>query len=71
MIIGNVVSIVVAPPAQIGDSLPKYLTNNGAPSKANISRIILAIKAIVPNSAANCAPSVGSFSSVIKMEDYE
>ena len=38
--IGNVVSIVVAPPAQIGDSLPKYLTNNGAPSKANISRII-------------------------------
>ena len=34
--IGNVVSIVVAPPAQIGDSLPKYLTNNGAPSKANI-----------------------------------
>jgi len=51
--IGNVVSIVVAPPAQIGDSLPKYLTNNGAPSKANISRIILAIKAIVPNSAAN------------------
>lgn len=70
--IGNVVSIVVAPPAQIGDSLPKYLTNNGAPSKVNISRIILAIKAIVPNSAANnCAPNVGSFSSVIKMDDNE
>ena len=69
--IGNVVSIVVAPPAQIGDSLPKYLTNNGAPSKANISRIILAIYAIVPNCAANRAPGVGSSSSVIKMEDNE
>ena len=45
--IGNVVSIVVAPPAQIGDSLPKYLTNNGAPSKANISRIILAIQQLL------------------------
>ena len=49
---GNVVSIVVAPPAQIGARRPKYLTNNGAPNNANISRIILAINAIVPNSVA-------------------
>lgn len=69
--IGNVVSIVVAPPAHIGDSRPKYLTNKGAPNKANISRKILAIKAIVPSSAANCAPSVGAFNSVIKIDERE
>lgn len=51
VIIGNVVSIVVAPPTEIGANLPKYLTSNGAQSKAVISRMIFDNKAIVPNSA--------------------
>ncbi len=69
--IGRVVSMVVAPPAQMGASLPKYLANNGAPRSANISRMILAIKAMVPNSAAACTPMLGSFSWVIRIEDKE
>ena len=48
--IGSVVSIVVAPPTEIGASLPKYFTSKGAPSKAVISRMILESNAIVPNS---------------------
>ena len=47
--IGKVVSKVVAPPAQIGDNRPKYLTKRGAPRRAIISRMIFAIKAIVDN----------------------
>lgn len=43
VIIGRVVSIVVAPPTEIGASFPKYFTNNGAHSKAMISRMILEI----------------------------
>ena len=39
--IGSVVSIVVAPPTEIGASFPKYFTSKGAPSKAVISRMIL------------------------------
>ena len=53
---GKVVSIVVAPPAQIGDNRPKYLTKRGAPRRAIISRMIFAIKAIVPNSVASWTP---------------
>ena len=52
VIMGNVVSIVVAPPAQIGANRPNTRTNNGAPNKVKISRKILLIRAIVPNSAA-------------------
>ena len=48
--IGSVVSIVVAPPTEIGASFPKYFTSKGAPSKAVISRMILESNAIVPNS---------------------
>ena len=48
---GRVVSIVVAPPILIGANFPKYLTNNGAHSRVIISRMILARRAIVPNSA--------------------
>ncbi len=51
VITGRVVSIVVAPPAQIGANLPNQQTNKGAPNKVIISRIILAVKANVPNSA--------------------
>ena len=50
VIIGRVVSIVVAPPTEIGASFPKYFTNKGAHSKAIISRMILESNAIVPNS---------------------
>ena len=38
VMIGRVVSIVVAPPTEIGASFPKYFTNKGAHSKAIISR---------------------------------
>ena len=51
VMIGRVVSIVVAPPAEIGARLPNHLTSNGAASKVTISRDILASKATVPNSA--------------------
>ena len=50
VMIGSVVSIVVAPPTEIGASFPQYFTNNGAHSKAMISRMLLASNAIVPNS---------------------
>ena len=60
---GRVVSIVVAPPAQIGANLPNQQTSKGVPSKVIISRIILAVKAKVPNSAPRY--------SVIKTEDRE
>ena len=51
VIIGNVVSIDVAPPTDIGASFPKYFTNNGASNKAESSLMILDIKAITPSSA--------------------
>ena len=51
VMMGRVVSIVVAPPILIGANFPKNLTSNGAQSNVNISRMILAIRAIVPNSA--------------------
>ena len=50
VMMGRVVSIVVAPPTEIGASLPKYFTRNGAPSNAMISRMMLDNNAIVPNS---------------------
>lgn len=50
IIIGKVVSMVVAPPAAIGASFPKYFTITGAKSNVIISRRILASNAMVPNS---------------------
>ena len=44
---GNVVSIVVAPPAEIGASFPKNFTRNGAHNKTISSRTIFASSAIV------------------------
>ena len=51
IIIGKVVSIVVAPPAAMGDKFPKYRTIRGAKSRVSISRTIFARSAIVPSSA--------------------
>ena len=68
---GRVVSIVVAPPAQIGARGPKNRTHKGAPKSAIISRIILVIKAIVPSSAADCTPNETDFRSVIITDDKE
>ena len=48
-IMDNVVSMVVAPPTEIGDNLPKYLAKNGANNKAIISRVIFDNNAIVPS----------------------
>lgn len=51
VMMGNVVSIVVAPPTLMGANLPKYLAISGAHSSVIISRKILASKAMVPSSA--------------------
>ena len=63
VMIGRVVSIVVAPPTEIGANFPKYFTSNGAHSRAMISRMILESNAIVPSS--------GPLYSVIKMLESE
>ena len=63
IMIGKVESMVVAPPAAMGASFPKYLTISGANSKVKISRNILASNAIVPSSIP--------LYSVIKMLDKE
>ena len=51
VMIGNVVSMVVAPPTLIGASLPKYFASSGAHSRVRISRQMLARRAMVPSSA--------------------
>ena len=71
VMIGRVVSIVVAPPAHIGAKRLKNFTKTGAPSNAIISRIIFVINAIVPNSVASCMPDEAVFSSVMRMDDSE
>ena len=50
VMMGKVVSMVVAPPHDIGAKGPKNLTNSGAPNKVKTSRMILASRATVPNS---------------------
>ena len=62
-VIGRVVSIVVAPPDDMGARFPNHLTSKGANSSVIISRDILDSKAIVPNSAP--------LYSVMKMLDNE
>ena len=62
-IIGSVVSIVVAPPAEIGANLLKYFTNRGANRSVIISRDMFDNNATVPNSAP--------LYSVIKILDNE
>ena len=59
MMIGNVVSIVVAPPAEIGASRPKTVDIQGARSNVAISRMMLLRRAMVPSS--------GPLYSVMKM----
>ena len=49
MWIGSVVSIEVAPPAAIEESLPKYFTNMGARSMVPNSLIILDKRAVAPS----------------------
>lgn len=71
VMMGSVVSIVVAPPAQMGESRPKYFTNRGAPTNAVISRIMLAIRAIVPSSVAACSPMSAVLSWVMRIDDKE
>src|SRR3712207_7417809 len=63
VMIGSVVSIVVAPPAEIGARLPNQRTNRGAASNVSISLQILANNAIVPNS--------GPLDSVMKILESE
>ena len=63
VIIGRVVSIVVAPPDDMVARFPNHLTSKGANSSVIISRDILDSKAIVPNSAP--------LYSVMKMLDNE
>ena len=51
VMMGSVVSIVVAPPAEMGARFPNHRTSNGAASSVRISRLILASRAMVPSSA--------------------
>ena len=60
---GNVVSIVVAPPAEIGAKFPNQRTKSGAHNRVIISRMMFYSKAIVPSS--------GPLYSVMKMLDNE
>ena len=59
-IIGRVVSIEVAPPADIGARRPKIVASTGAPRRVMISRNILESNAIVPSSAPRLLGSVFS-----------
>ena len=61
--IGKVVSIVVAPPAEIGAKGPKSFAIKGAPKSVSISRMMFAKRAMVPSSAPRY--------SVIKMLERE
>lgn len=63
VIIGRVVSMVVAPPEDIGAKFPNHLTNNGAANNVKISRAILDKRAMVPSS--------GPLYSVIKILERE
>lgn len=51
VMIGSVVSIVVAPPEEIGARFPNHLTSKGAASRVIISLEMFESNAIVPNSA--------------------
>ena len=51
VMMGSVVSIVVAPPDEMGARLPKHRTISGAPNKVIISRAMFESKATVPSSA--------------------
>ena len=71
VIMGRVVSIVVAPPALIGANFPKYRAKKGAPTRAISSLTILEIKAMAPNWEATAAPATGAFNYIIRMDDNE
>ena len=60
---GSVVSIVVAPPEEMGARLPNQRTMSGAHNRVIISREMFDNKATVPNSAP--------LYSVMKMLDSE
>ena len=49
--IGKVVSIVVAPPDEMGARLPNHRSMSGAHNRVIISRAIFDSRATVPNSA--------------------
>ena len=59
-ITGRHTSIAVAPADAMGANGLKYLHSKGAAVRVNSSRKILVSKAIVPSSAATCAPREGS-----------
>ena len=63
VMMGRVVSIVVAPPDEMGARLPNHRTISGAQSNVIISRAMFESKATVPSSAP--------LYSVMKMLDSE
>ena len=71
VIIGNVESIEVAPPVDIGASIPNTLQITGANNNVITSLIIFDIRAIVPNCAAMSPPTVASLIWVINTEERE
>lgn len=63
VIIGSVVSIEVAPPAEMGASFPKTRAKSGENTKVNISRMIFDNKAITPN----VSPAISFISTLDKL----
>ena len=51
VMIGSVVSMVVAPPMVMGASLPNHRASSGAQRRVSTSRMMLASRATVPSSA--------------------
>lgn len=70
-IMGRHTSIELIPATEIGTNLPPQRARTGVPNKAIISRMTLASKAIVANSAAPCGPRVALLISAINTDDNE
>ena len=71
VITGRVESIEVAPPVDMGASFPNTLHIAGAKRSVITSLIMFAIRATVPNWAANDAPAVVSLICVIRTDERE
>lgn len=71
LITGRQTSMELIPATDTGANLPKKEAYNGAPNKANISRMILANNAIAPELRSDFYPADASFSCTISKEDKE
>ena len=68
---GRQTSIAVAPAEVMGANGPNLLARNGEATRVKSSLKILESNAMVPSSAASCAPSDASLYCEMSMEDSE